>query len=65
MTRAGLRAICDSLNDERGMGGQTLLARFLGRHYSTVWRKLNCRSRITEANALAIEIAMELAESSI
>jgi hypothetical protein len=30
MTRADLRAICDSLNDERGTGGQTKLARLLG-----------------------------------
>jgi hypothetical protein len=30
MTPANLRAICDSLNHERGMVGQTKLARLLG-----------------------------------
>jgi hypothetical protein len=48
MTPAALRAICDSLNDERGMGGQTKLARLLGWHHSTVWRKLNGKSRHNE-----------------
>jgi hypothetical protein len=54
-----LRAICDSLNDERGTGGQTQLARLLGWHYSTVWRKLTGRSQITRANELAIRSALD------
>jgi DNA-binding transcriptional regulator YdaS (Cro superfamily) len=62
MTPAALRSICDSLNDERGTGGQTRLARLLGWHHSTVWRKLNGRSPITESDALAIQRAVELAE---
>ena len=40
MNPAALRAICDSLNDERGTGGQTKLARLHEWHHSTVWRKL-------------------------
>jgi DNA-binding transcriptional regulator YdaS (Cro superfamily) len=62
MTLADLRAICDSLNDEHGTGGQTKLARLLGWDHSTVWRKLTGESRITEADALAIRKAVELAE---
>jgi hypothetical protein len=38
MTLADLRAICDLLEDDRGMGRQTKLARLLGWHYSTLWR---------------------------
>jgi hypothetical protein len=49
-----LRAICDSLNDERGTGGQSKLTRLLGWHHSTVWRKLNVKSPITLADELAI-----------
>jgi len=30
MTPADLRAICNSLNDERGTGGKSKLARLLG-----------------------------------
>jgi hypothetical protein len=41
MTPAALRAICDSLNDERGTGGQYKLACLLGWNQSTLWRKLN------------------------
>ena len=63
MTPAELRAICDSLNDERGTGGQSKLARMFGWNYTTLWRKLNARSRITESDALAIERAMEMASS--
>jgi hypothetical protein len=63
MTPAELRAICDSLNDERGTGGQSKLARILGWHHSTVWRKLNGRSRITQADELAIHRAHELART--
>jgi hypothetical protein len=59
MTPSDLRAICDSLNDEHETGGQTRLARLLGWHHSTVWRKLNGKSRITQADELAICKAME------
>ena len=62
MTPADLRAICDSLNDEHGTGGQTRLARLLGWNHSTVWRKLNGRSWITESDALAIQKAIEMAQ---
>jgi hypothetical protein len=58
MTGPDLRAICHSLNDERGMGGQTKLARVLGWHHSTVWRKLNGKSRITPSDELAIRQAV-------
>jgi hypothetical protein len=51
MTPASLRSICDSLNDERGTGGQTRLARLLGWHFSTLWRKLNGKSPITRATS--------------
>ncbi len=59
MTPADLRAICDFLNVERGTGGQTGLARLLGWHLSTVWRKLNDRSKITYADILVISTVME------
>ncbi|WP_169980479.1 helix-turn-helix domain-containing protein [Tautonia rosea] len=52
MNPAELRAICDSLNDERGTGGQSRLARLLGWNFSTVWRKLNGKSLSTESDAL-------------
>jgi hypothetical protein len=54
LTPADLRAICDSLDDEHGTGGQSKLARSLGWHYTTLWRKLNGRSAITKADELAI-----------
>ncbi len=54
MTPADLRAICDSLIGERGTGGQTKLARLLGWHHSTVWRKLYGKSPITQSDELAI-----------
>ncbi len=54
MTPADLRLITVSLNDERGTGGQTKLARLLGWHHSTVWRKLTGKSRITQSDVLAI-----------
>ena len=54
MTPADLRAICNSLNDERGTGGQSKLARLLGWNHSTVWRKLNGKNRITQSDELAI-----------
>jgi plasmid maintenance system antidote protein VapI len=62
MTPADLRAICDTLNDERRTGGQTRLARLLDWHHSTVWRKLNGKSQITESDALAIQKAVGMAE---
>ena len=58
MTPADLMAICNSLNDERGTGGQTKLARLLGWNYSTLWRKLTGKSRITQADELAITGAL-------
>jgi plasmid maintenance system antidote protein VapI len=64
MTPADLRAICDSLNDERGTGGQTKLARLLNWHHSTVWRKLSGKSPITESNALALQKTVETASGS-
>jgi plasmid maintenance system antidote protein VapI len=60
MIPADLRATCDSLNDEHGTGGQSKLARLLGWHRSTIWRKLNGKSRITESDALAIQKALEM-----
>ena len=49
MTPVELRSLCESLNDECGTGGQTKLARLLGWRHSTVWRKLNGKSPITES----------------
>jgi DNA-binding transcriptional regulator YdaS (Cro superfamily) len=63
MTPADLRAICNALNDERGTGGQSKLARLLDWHHSTVWRKLNGQSPITESDALAIQKAVAMAEA--
>jgi len=57
-----LRANCDSLVVERGTGGQSRLARLLGWNYSTLWRKLNGRSQITESDALAIQRAVEMTD---
>jgi hypothetical protein len=62
MSPAELRAICDLLNDERDTGGQSNLAKKLGWHHSTVWRKLNGKSKITESDTLAIIKALELAD---
>ena len=61
MTPADLRAITISLNDERGTGGQSRLARLLDWRHSTVWRKLNGKSLITESDALAIQKTVEMA----
>jgi hypothetical protein len=58
MTPDDLRTLCESLNDERGTGGQSKLARLLGWHHSTVWRKLNGLSRITRSDELAITGAL-------
>jgi DNA-binding transcriptional regulator YdaS (Cro superfamily) len=54
MIPADLRAIRDSLNP----GGQSKLARMLGWHHSTVWRKLNGKSRITPSDEMAIKQAL-------
>jgi hypothetical protein len=54
------RSLCNSLNDERGTGGQTKLAKRLGWHHSTLWRKLNGLSRITKSDELAIRQALVL-----
>jgi hypothetical protein len=54
MTPADLRAFCDSLNNERGTGGQTRLAHLLGWHHSTIWRNLNCLPKIPPFNELAV-----------
>jgi hypothetical protein len=62
MTPSNLRSICDSLNDERGTGGQTRLARLLDWDYSTLWRKLCGKSPITESDVLAIQKAVEMAK---
>ena len=58
-TLRSLRSLCDSLNDERGTGGQSKLARLLGWHHSTVWRRPSGKSRITKADELAIRKALE------
>jgi hypothetical protein len=49
-----LRRLCDSLNP----GGQSKLARLLGWNYSTVWRKLNGKSRIIHSDEFAIKQAL-------
>ena len=54
MTPGELRRICDSLNDERGTGGQTRLAELLEWDDSTVRRKLAGKSKITRSDELAI-----------
>jgi hypothetical protein len=58
MTPEELRAICDSLNDERGTGGQTKLACLLCWDGSTVRRKLAGKSKITHSDELAIRSAV-------
>ena len=60
MTPAELRAIIISFNDNHGTGGQSKLARLLGWHHSTVWRKLNGKSPITQADELAIRQGLVL-----
>ncbi len=62
MTPAALRAICESRSTTSGTGGQTKLARFLGWHHTTVWRKLSGKSQITESDVLAIQKTIEMAE---
>jgi hypothetical protein len=53
-----LRAICNYLNDDHDTGGQSRLARLLGWNYSTVWRKLNGKLKITQSDELAIRQAV-------
>ena len=63
MTPTELRAICDSLNDERGTGGQTKLARLLEWDASTIRRKLSGTTKITRSDELAIERAIQKAQN--
>lgn len=53
MTTAELRVLYDRLNDERGRGGQTRLARLLEWDGSTVRRKLSGELPITKADEVA------------
>jgi hypothetical protein len=64
VTPAELRVICNSLNNKHDTGGQTKLARMLGCHYSTVWRKLNAKSAITHSDELAIIKTVEMSHRS-
>jgi hypothetical protein len=58
---ADLRAVSESLNDGRGAGGQTRLARMTGLSPRTIRRKLAGQSPITESDTLAIQKAVEMA----
>ena len=60
MTPADLRGICDSINGKSGTDGQSRLTRLLGWHYTTLCRKLNGKSPITQSDELAIMMAMEI-----
>src|SRR5271157_1712696 len=64
MAAAEFRSNCDSINNSQGRGGQSKLVRLVGWHYSTVWGKLNDKSRITESDAFAIHQEMETAKLS-
>lgn len=58
MTRADdLKRAVDRLNDRRGKGGKTRLAKLLKWDCSTLWRKLNGKSPIFEDDILAAEAA--------
>lgn len=65
MTPAALRRICDSLNDDRGTGGQTELARRLGWNASTIRRKLSGAVKITKADVMAIKHAAVCLEREV
>jgi hypothetical protein len=52
----------DVLTEVLRDGARRMLARLLGWHHSTVWRKLTGKSPITESDALAIQKAVEMAE---
>ena len=56
---SGLEEAASRLDDRHGRGGKTRLARALGWDYSTLWRKLNGRSKITESDLLAAEAVVE------
>jgi hypothetical protein len=62
MSPSDPRAIGNSLNDERDTGGQSKLATLRGWHHSTVGRKLNGESPITESDALANQKAVEISK---
>jgi plasmid maintenance system antidote protein VapI len=47
------------VSDERGMGGQSKLARLLDCNHSTVWRKLNGKSKITQSDAIFIQTTID------
>jgi hypothetical protein len=51
---------CVELIDEHGTGGQSRLAHLIGWDHSTVSRKHNGQSRITESDARAIQRAVEM-----
>jgi hypothetical protein len=63
LTPSYLRGITITLNNERGTGGQSKLARMLGWHYTTLWRKLNGKSPITQSDELAINRLVDLAQA--
>jgi hypothetical protein len=63
MTPTDLQAICNMLNDDQDRGGQYKLARSLGWHHTTVWRKLNGKSGITQSDELAIPAATQGSEN--
>jgi hypothetical protein len=58
MPRHDLQAVCDSINDECGTGGQTRLARMIGVDPRTVRNKLACKSKITRSDERAIHDAL-------
>ena len=51
------------LNDERGTGGHSRLARLFDEDYSTLWRKHGREGQITQPDELAIE--QELGETPL
>ena len=52
--RSELRAVCDSLGD----GGQSKLARMIGRSPRTIRNKLSAKSRLTLSDERAIHDAL-------
>ena len=58
MTPTELPAICDSLNNKHGKGGQTRFAELVGWDPCTVRRKLAGKTRITRSDALAIRLVV-------
>ena len=59
MPPTNVRAVCNSLDDDQGTGGRSKVARLLGWHSTTLWRKFNGKSAITHSDELAILKAME------